>query len=116
MSKSTKNSLFKVLGTPESEALDRLDGKPLDKGLPSQLVKATDWDHWCDEDFCDIRILDLGQAFLRGVKPTEHAQPRPLRAPETFFTESFDHRIDLWRAGIMVGAYPPKLSKKDTNI
>lgn len=100
----TESSLFKVLGAPESVELARLDGKPLDKGLPNQLVKAASWDDWIDEDDEDLRIIDLGEAFLQGAEPTALAQPGSLRAPETIFNDSFDYRIDLWRAGLMVRA------------
>lgn len=40
LSQLTQNDLVEVLGPSESEALARLDGKLLDKGLPNQLVKA----------------------------------------------------------------------------
>ena len=99
----SKERLFKILGVPESEQLIRLDGKPLDKGLPSHLVKTTSWDCWIDEDDEDLRIIDFGEAFLQNQKPTKLAQPGGLKAPETIFTDTFDHRVDLWRAGIMVG-------------
>ena len=82
--------------------LARLDGKPLDKALPRQLVKAADWINWIDEDDEDLRIIDLGEAFLQGAKIQTLAQPSSLQPPETIFTSSFDYRIDLWRAGIVV--------------
>lgn len=97
-----ENDLFEVLGTPEWEELVRLDGEPLAKGLPKHLVKAAEWDDWVDEDEEDLRIIDLGESFLQGAEPETLAQPGPLRAPETIFTERFDHRVDLWRAGCMV--------------
>jgi hypothetical protein len=40
LSQFTQNDLVEVLRPPESEALAPLYGKPLDKGLPNQLVKA----------------------------------------------------------------------------
>jgi serine/threonine-protein kinase SRPK3 len=102
LSKLSKESLFKVLGTPKSAELARLDGKPLDKGLPKQLVKSASWDDWIDEYDEDLRLLDLGEAFRQGAEPTTLAQPSNLRAPETIFTDTVDYRIDLWRAGIIV--------------
>lgn len=33
------------------------------------------------------------------------AQPSNLRVPETIFTDRFDYRLDLWRAGWMVCQY-----------
>lgn len=66
------------------------------------LTKAAEWVDWIDDDEEDLRIIDLGEAFLHGVETKKLAQPSSLRAPETIFTGSFDHRLDLWRAGIVV--------------
>lgn len=98
----TEECLFEVLGSPESEELARLDGKPLSKNVPSQLVKVADWVDWIDDDDEDLRIVDLGEAFLHGKETGKLAQPTSLKAPETIFTDSFDYRLDLWRAGILV--------------
>ena len=98
----TENDFLKVLGAPESEELARLDGKPLDNGIPNQLVKAAGWDEWIDEDDEDLRIIDLGESFLQGAEPKTLAQPGCLQAPETIFTDSFDYRLDLWRGGCVV--------------
>ena len=94
---------FEVLGIPEFEALARVDGQQLQPGVPKQLVKKADWENWIDEDDEDIRLIDFGEAFVQGLKPDSLAQPADLRAPETNFTDCFDHRLDLWRAGITVG-------------
>ena len=98
----TEECLFEVLGSPETEILARLDGEPLSKSQPGQLVKAVSWADWIDEDEEDIRIIDLGEAFLQGVGCIKLSQPSSLQAPETIFTGSLDSRIDLWRAGIVV--------------
>jgi serine/threonine-protein kinase SRPK3 len=110
LSKSAEKDLFEVIGVPQTEPLARQDGKPLAKGLPNQLVQAASWLNWDDEDDEDLRIIDLGEAFRKGAEPRELAQPGSLRAPETIFTNRFDYRVDLWRAGIMV--VPLELSKE----
>jgi serine/threonine-protein kinase SRPK3 len=102
LSRLTEEELFKVLGAPKSEKLARRNGKPLDEGVPNQLVKVAGWVSWIDEDDEDLRIFDLGEGFLKGAEPKMLAQPRDLKAPETIFTDSYDYRLDLWRAGIMV--------------
>ena len=99
---TTEEELFDVLGFPEIEPLARIDGTPLEKGLPTQLVKAAEWVDWVDEDDEDIRLLDIGESFLQGKEPKTLAQPGTLRVPETIFTDSFDYRVDLWRTGCMV--------------
>ncbi|RDK36420.1 kinase-like protein [Aspergillus phoenicis ATCC 13157] len=105
LSHATKDELFAVLGSPEVEELARLDGKPLDDSLPKQLVKSADWEAWVDEDEEDIRILDFGEAFIQGNEPKVLAQPGQLRVPELIFTNCFDYRVDLWRAGCMIHAF-----------
>jgi serine/threonine-protein kinase SRPK3 len=101
----TEEALFEVLGTPEPDELVRYDGKPLDEGMASQLVKAASWEGWIEEDHEDLRILDLGEAFLKGTEPERLSQPPHLRAPETIFMDSFDSRHDLWRVGTMVRTF-----------
>jgi serine/threonine-protein kinase SRPK3 len=102
LSTASKKDLFNVLGTPECKELVRLDGKPLNKALPKHLVKIATWYGWMGEDYEDIRILDFGESFVQGAEPKKLAQPGPLQAPETLLAESFDHRVDLWRAGCVV--------------
>lgn len=102
LSNATEEQLFEVLGSPEIEPLARIDGKPLEVGLPTQLVKAAEWVDWIDEDDEDLRVLDFGESFFQGKEPKKLAQPGSLRVPETIFTDSFDHRVDLWRTGCMV--------------
>lgn len=97
-----EDSLLKIIGSPEIEPLARIDGKPLRQGLPSQLVKAANWESWIDEDEEDIRLLDFGETFTQGAEPERIAQPKALRAPETIFTDRFDYRLDLWGVGIAV--------------
>lgn len=97
-----EEELFDVIGLPEIEPLARIDGTPLENGLPTQLVKAAEWVDWIDEDDEDIRLLDIGESFLQGKEPEKLAQPGTLRVPETIFTDYFDYRVDLWRTGCMV--------------
>jgi serine/threonine-protein kinase SRPK3 len=82
--------------------LARIDGQPLGLGVPKQLVKTADWANWIDENEEDVRLIDFGEGFVQGSKPDILAQPADLRAPETIFTDQFDHRLDLWRVGITV--------------
>ena len=91
-----------MFGFPEIEPLARVDGTPLENGLPTQLVKAAEWVDWIDEDEEEIRLLDFGESFLRREEPEKLAQPGMLRVPETIFTDCFDYRVDLWRTGCMV--------------
>lgn len=109
LSDATEEELFEILGPTEIEPLARMDGTPLENGLPTQLVKAAEWNDWIDEDDEDIRLLDFGESFLRGEEPERLAQPGTLRVPETIFTDCLNYRADLWRAGCMVRDRLPKV-------
>lgn len=74
----------------------------MEPGAPKQLVKNAGWDNWVNEDEENIRLFDFGEAFPQGLRPRSLAQPPDLRAPETIFTDNFDHRLDLWGAGMTV--------------
>src|SRR6516162_6468690 len=90
--------LLEVLGLLESEELIRLDGESLKEDIPNQLVKSAEWVGWPDEDDEDdenIRVIDLGEAFIQDAVPKRLAQPGGLQAPETIFTGRFDCRLDL---------------------
>jgi serine/threonine-protein kinase SRPK3 len=103
LSTVTKKALFEVLGPPELEQVTRCDGMPLEDSVPEYLVESARWDDWVDEDKEDIRITDIGQSFLQGAEPKILISPGHLRVPEAVFGDTFDHRVDLWHAGCVVG-------------
>lgn len=105
LSHLSEEELFEALGPPNPEKLARLDGKPLEPGIPSQLVESALWTGWPlddEEDDDYIRIIDLGEAFDNNAVPQTLAQPRGLQAPESIFTGRFDYKQDLWRVGLVV--------------
>jgi hypothetical protein len=112
LTRSSATEILRLTGTPEYEALVRLDGSPLGPGLPKQLVKAATWDDWTEEDEEDIRLIDFGEAFVCGNLPSKLAQPNGLEAPETIFTSTFDYRVDLWRIGCTVQLTNLNLTKR----
>jgi len=111
---------MQYLGLPELEELVRLDGAPLEQGVPTYLVKSARWDGWPNdlyEDYDsddlpdDICLIDLGEAFPHDVVPEILAQPSGLQAPETVLVGKFDYRVDLWRCGLIVRPFHPKPDK-----
>ncbi|CAG8280269.1 unnamed protein product [Penicillium salamii] len=86
LSQASEDQLFQVLGYPEHEPLSR----------------AASWVEWAEEDEEDIRLFDFGESFFHGREPEKLAQPGSLKVPETIFTDVFDYRVDLWRAGCMI--------------
>ena len=115
----SEEELFEILGPSESEEVIRVDGKPLGEGVPRQIVKSTEWTGWPyedDDDDEDVRLIDLGEAFTREDIPENLAQPGGLQAPETIFTDQFDYRLDLWRAGLIVRIPPLNSSQVLPNM
>lgn len=106
---TTRERIFKFVGAPEVEPLVRSDGRPLDEGLPTHLVKAIVWDSWVEEDHEDLRIIDFGRSFFQWEKTRRIGKTGPFPAPETIFTGSFDYRVDLWRAGCVVSDHASTL-------
>lgn len=91
-----------ILGQPKIEYLSTEDGTPLPQGYPAQLVGVAAWIDWFDEDEEELRLINLEESFLCCEQVTELAQPSNLRVPETFFIQSLDYRVDLWRIGATV--------------
>lgn len=114
LSQVNEDFLFEILGRPEPEELVRLDGKPLSENLSRHLIEAASWLNWADEDDEDLRVFDLGQAFVGAAETENFPQPLPLRGRETIFPSKFDQRIDLWRAGNVVRIYSSEFRKCST--
>lgn len=99
---ASEEEFWRNIGRPVVEDLVREDGQPVEPRFPKHIVRRAEWNMWVDEDEEDIRLIDWGESFRRGEEPATVAQPIDCKAPETIFTDSLDHRIDLWTAGIVV--------------
>ncbi len=99
---SSEKRIWIELAGPACSKLVRRDGKPLSPSVPKEYVETETWYDWNDEEFEDIRILDLGEVFSQGENPPPCVLPAECRAPEIIFEDSFDHRTDLWQAGCAV--------------
>lgn len=105
LSRLSEGDLFEVLGPVQSADLVRIDGKPNEEGVPRQIFQSAGWNGWPhddEEDDYDICLIDLGHAFLDDAAPQRIPQPSSLQVPETIFMNHIDHRLDLWRIGIVV--------------
>lgn len=49
-----------------------------------------------------IKIIDFGEAFLKGEGPDTLHTPLAVRAPEALFGDQIDYRVDLWSYGCLV--------------
>ena len=91
-----------IVDFPASFELCYRNGKPLDKSIPKEIVETATWKNWPMSANKDICLIDFGESFRHGSEPKELAQPLNLTVPETIFTNRFDYRMDLWRAGCVV--------------
>ncbi|KAG6035965.1 hypothetical protein E4U41_005881 [Claviceps citrina] len=97
----SEDELLHLMEPPETNESIRQGG--IDEiPVSTPLVRTADWYEWIDDDREDIRVIDWGEAFKHGQVPDRLNQPKVLRAPETMFAGPFDHRVDLWRAGIII--------------
>ena len=106
LSHMSEEDLLNIVGLPETEYLTRIDGEPLEYGVPKQIVGTAQWPGWYEDedrlDEGDLRILEFGASFPRANPPEKLFEPSSLQVPESIFTDSVDHRVDLWRAGVTV--------------
>ncbi|RYP42012.1 hypothetical protein DL767_000643 [Monosporascus sp. MG133] len=98
-----EDQLFNDMGGPPTVAKYK-SSRPRPENLPKHLVKFANWELWYDNDQEDIRLIDWGWSFAVNQTVEQLGQPMNLRAPETFFLQSFDYRHDLWRAGCAIYA------------
>ncbi|KAI0414055.1 kinase-like domain-containing protein [Xylaria grammica] len=96
-----EEDLFKIIREPDTADYTS-DQIPWSPELPKHLVGCTLWPDWYEAPYEDLRLIDLGEAFPVDSTVASLAQPRDVRAPETFFIGSFDYRHDLWRAGCVI--------------
>nr|POE86659.1 serine/threonine-protein kinase srpk [Quercus suber]POE87638.1 serine/threonine-protein kinase srpk [Quercus suber] len=88
-------------GNNTSKPIKRKDGKP-DRWAPKYL--CADRPITDDQNLItpiDVKISDLGAAFLIANPPTKSVTPLALRAPGIIFRMPFDHRIDIWSFGCL---------------
>lgn len=107
LSQLSEEKLLDVLGPPECDELIRVDGEPLNQGVPKALIRSTQWVGWPDEDEegdDDIRVIDLGHAFSITDIPPSIPQPAGFQAPETIFANTVGPSMDQWRIGLVVRA------------
>lgn len=91
-----------MLGTPELGPVQRVDGKPLEPGVPRYIVRPSSFpiDSFALSEA--IKIVDFGEAFFDAEPPVTLRTPLAVRAPEVVFGDRIDHRVDPWGVGCLV--------------
>ncbi len=98
----TEVELLQKLHSPDIGVVTRKDGKSLEPGVPTYLVRPTSYPAHVSLSQYQIKIIDFGESFFDDDVPETLHTPLCVRAPEIIFGEKLDHRVDLWSAGCMV--------------
>lgn len=103
MKQLPEEELCKELGQPRTGLVSRLDGKPLEPGMPEYLVwpaRLPLYDPQLEEK--PLKLIDFGESFSLDDKPKTLHTPLALRAPEVLFQGDYDLRVDCWSLGCTV--------------
>ncbi|PYH96542.1 kinase-like protein [Aspergillus ellipticus CBS 707.79] len=88
-------------GNPEIGTVHRNDGKALEPGISTYIVRpvrtSTSWPL-----SNTIKIIDFGESFSPQTVPQTLHTPLTVRAPEVIFGDRLDYRVDLWSLGCML--------------
>ncbi|KAF2785790.1 kinase-like protein [Melanomma pulvis-pyrius CBS 109.77] len=99
ISAMAEERLKSYLGDPELGAVKRLDGGPLaEPSVPRYLVLPRTF-RGCD---AEIRIADLGAAYLHDTPPGTLHTPIHMRAPEALFEQPLSPFVDMWSMGCLL--------------
>ena len=94
--------LLARLGKPETNPVNRAEGKPLAVGMPRYLVWPASIRIEDSSLENPTKLIDFGESFMPSDKPTTLHTPLAVRAPELLLEQDWDIRVDLWSLGCMV--------------
>ncbi|KAG6192742.1 hypothetical protein E4U10_004076 [Claviceps purpurea] len=92
------------LGKFVTGAVTKLDDGPWAPNVPTEMIRPA---LFREEDILaapcpSIKIIDFGEAFFSDDAPSTLRTPFVLQAPEIFFKDRLDPRVDLWSAGCLI--------------
>ncbi|KAF4551881.1 Protein kinase domain-containing protein 21 [Elsinoe fawcettii] len=94
-----EEDFYEALGKPKTEEVTRTDGGELEPNVPSYLVKPSSFAVEKYLDYKDLKLVDFGASFRGDIGSQSLLNPPVIRAPEQFFGDKLDHRVDLWSMG-----------------
>ncbi|KPM42257.1 hypothetical protein AK830_g4292 [Neonectria ditissima] len=97
-----EDELSRILGKPELGQVRRVNGEPLESGVPKYLVRPSSYPSSVLSLPDSVKIVDYGESFLDTDPPATLHTPLAVRAPEVVLGDSFDHRVDLWSMGCLL--------------
>lgn len=94
------------LGKFVTGAVTKIDHGPWAPNVPTEMIRPA---LFREEDILaapcpSIKIIDFGEAFFSDDAPSTLRTPFVLQAPEIFFKDRLDPRVDLWSAGCLVSS------------
>ena len=102
MDSLSEEEFLQKLKKPETGAVRRKTGKPLEPSIPEYLVRPACFSVDLHLPLPPVKIIDFGESFLTAHPPDQLHTPLAVRAPECIFQDRLDHRVDLWSMGCMV--------------
>ncbi|KAF2223277.1 kinase-like domain-containing protein [Elsinoe ampelina] len=94
-----EKDFYQALGHPKRAQVTRSDGGELEPHVPPYLVKPAPF---ADEQHLHLhhfKLVDFGASFRGAIGSQSLLNPPVIRAPEQFFGEELDFRVDLWSMG-----------------
>lgn len=104
---ASEEDLSVILGQPETGQVRRIHGgDQLEPGMPSYIVRPSSYPSIIKRSLpTSVKVIDYGQSFLDvNDVPATLNTPLAVRAPEIVLGDSFDHCVDLWSMGCLVGS------------
>lgn len=101
----TEQQFFDKFGKPEVAHITRTDSTALTENIPSYIVRPASVPAGICQSLrmsSSIKIIDFGEAFVKGKAPDTLHTPLAVRAPEVIFGDQIDYRVDLWCYGCLV--------------
>ncbi|KAJ3857567.1 kinase-like domain-containing protein [Lentinula lateritia] len=104
---TTSNFLFRLTDdSPETDAVQMLNGQPIGPQVPSEVTEAIDPFIFFENDLLQesIVVVDFGQSYAAS-EPTKDYKPRTMvnyMSPETRFEGRVDPESDVWTLGCAI--------------
>ncbi|KAK4466343.1 kinase-like domain-containing protein [Cladorrhinum samala] len=114
-------TIIQHLGPPEVGKIERLDGKPLEPGIPEYLVEPVDFDREMYPRLGEINLVDFGESFFSDNPPTRISTPPSHHPPELVFQHTLSKAVDIWNLGsttyeLVIGRTPFEADFDNTRL
>lgn len=96
----------------EAESMVKPRGVSVSRALSDSAFSLTygNYSSYISLDTIKVKIADLGNACFADNRPMGEIQTRQYRSPEAIASLDYDHSVDIWSFGCMVGIWSLLLS------